>query len=776
MHTGGLLGRSSRWGFVWGLVLLAIVTATASAIAGNTYINDLVPNESVTEPNCYDFDIVVSQASGGSATLSVRVFDVDEEAGELDTVSLNGVLLGYLSGTDGAWSTTTFDISGVVHYAGQNGGVNTVEICVDPGGGEPTDWTAEIDWGQILIDGGSAADADIVSLDADGTWDAIQVETLVHATNPDEYRLEINLLDSTGNNKDIAVDLFTLAGGATSARVNTVALPSEPTATETFTVEANLFNHTTGIQQQVASTTWTYSANGAPTASDSAVTLEEDTVYAFAVGDFGYSDPDGDPLAQIQIAELTTLGALRLAGQPVALNDVVTVVQLDAGSLTYTPLPNEHGIAYDSFRFRVHDGTESSASTARMTLHVDPVGDPLIAFADRYETTEDTVLTIPVPGVLANDTVGDGGGSVVAVSVPDHGTVVLSADGSFVYTPDPRYSGADRFDYELTDVDGDIDRATVQIEVLHVNHPPVADAGGPYFGVAGEPLHLSGRYSRDPDLEDRLEYRWDTDGDGVYDTGWSADPGLDVTYDAPFNGRVTLEVRDLYRFRPTGTRSTATALAIVAPQPPEIQSVLFLDLDGNGERDDTDVGLPEIPLLLDGELLVYTDETGQVRFPDLAPGEHRLEIPEEGLELLASRGYGVEEFIVTVVVAPGEPTLVTFASQRVVGTVRGLVFIDADDSGAHEDGEAGVAGVRVALDGQNVRTTSEGGFFLFLHVPVGEHVLTVTRDHDSKSVPVTVLGGVDTVIVVPCQEQATNGGFLDVNVEREPASSAEEGP
>ena len=251
-------GRFKRASIAAGLLLALLAVA---ATAGNTYMTDLVPNVEVTEPDCYEFTIYVDQASGSSAILTLRVNDVDEEAGELDEVYLNGVYLGVLSGTNDTWSTTSFNITSQIIYNADN----TVRICIDPGGGEATDWRAEIDWGQILVDGGSAADADIVTVSASGTWNAISVQTNVSATHTDDFRLEINLLDSTNNNKDIATEVFHLTGGSSTTRTMIVSLPSEPTATETFTIEANLFNDTTGVQQTVKTTTWTYSADEPPT-------------------------------------------------------------------------------------------------------------------------------------------------------------------------------------------------------------------------------------------------------------------------------------------------------------------------------------------------------------------------------------------------------------------------------------------------------------------------------------------------------------------------------
>ena len=123
------------------LVGLVVLLVGWSVFAGNTYITDLNPDVDVTEPDCHSFTITVDQASGTSATLTLRVYDVDEEVGEIDTVSLNGHALGHLSGTNNTWSTTSFDVSSYVVY----GGANTVQVCIDPDGGEENTWVATIE-------------------------------------------------------------------------------------------------------------------------------------------------------------------------------------------------------------------------------------------------------------------------------------------------------------------------------------------------------------------------------------------------------------------------------------------------------------------------------------------------------------------------------------------------------------------------------------------------------------------------------------------------------
>jgi VCBS repeat-containing protein len=62
-----------------------------------------------------------------------------------------------------------------------------------------------------------------------------------------------------------------------------------------------------------------------------------------------------------------------------------------------------------------------------------------------------TALETPVSGnVLANDTDVDSAASslrAVLVTEPSGGSVVLNSDGSFTYTPSPRFKGTDTFTY-----------------------------------------------------------------------------------------------------------------------------------------------------------------------------------------------------------------------------------------------------------------------------------------------------------------------------------------
>jgi len=93
---------------------------------------------------------------------------------------------------------------------------------------------------------------------------------------------------------------------------------------------------------------------------------------------------------------------------------------------------------------------------------------------DTYSTNEDTALTIDVPnGVLANDTDADGDSlTATIVKLPDHGLLAFNDDGSFTYTPEADYFGADGFIYTASDGTDQSDPVNVVIDINPISDPP----------------------------------------------------------------------------------------------------------------------------------------------------------------------------------------------------------------------------------------------------------------------------------------------------------------
>jgi hypothetical protein len=78
---------------------------------------------------------------------------------------------------------------------------------------------------------------------------------------------------------------------------------------------------------------------------------------------------------------------------------------------------------------------------------------------------------------------------------------------------------------------------------LGVSRRPIAEAGGPYAANEGTAVRFDGGGSSDPD-GDPLQYRWDHDGDGVWDTEWSTSPTSSFTWNDDRVGTVRLAVTD----------------------------------------------------------------------------------------------------------------------------------------------------------------------------------------------------------------------------------------
>ena len=104
------------------------------------------------------------------------------------------------------------------------------------------------------------------------------------------------------------------------------------------------------------------------------------------------TDPDGD-----------TLTAALVTGPT---HGTLTGTSTD-GAFTYTPNANFAGT--DTFTYTVADAGGLTSNIATVTITVTSIdNDAPVAVNDTYTTTEDTALTIPAPGVLANDTDPDG--------------------------------------------------------------------------------------------------------------------------------------------------------------------------------------------------------------------------------------------------------------------------------------------------------------------------------------------------------------------------------
>lgn len=118
--------------------------------------------------------------------------------------------------------------------------------------------------------------------------------------------------------------------------------------------------------------------------------------------------------------------------------------------------------------------------------------DPPAAADDRYQVVQNAPLVVGPGGVLSND--ADPASRPLQATIvagPAHGTLLLAADGSFVYTPDAGFWGTDRFTYRASNGAASSQPASV---LVNVSTPLRIAIGGPvdgFQGVPGQPRTFS---------------------------------------------------------------------------------------------------------------------------------------------------------------------------------------------------------------------------------------------------------------------------------------------
>ena len=143
------------------------------------------------------------------------------------------------------------------------------------------------------------------------------------------------------------------------------------------------------------------------------------------------------------------------------------------GSFTYQPDAGFNGIV--TFTYQVCD-LSSACDNATVTIDVGSANDIPVAADDAAAMDEDGVLNSSVTG---NDFDADNdpltwslvnGGTAAA-----NGTLVLNANGTFIYTPNANFNGSVSFTYQACDPAIACDQALVVITVNAINDGPIAN-------------------------------------------------------------------------------------------------------------------------------------------------------------------------------------------------------------------------------------------------------------------------------------------------------------
>ncbi len=437
------------------------LTATvASAPNGTVVIN---PDGTVTYTPNQDFNgtdtitYTISDGNGGTSTATVDVTvapvndapEVDIPIADLsnedaDVISVD--ISDKFSDLDGDTLTFTaaglpaglsIDANGVItgtidNQASQlNGGVYTITITADDGNGGTVD--GSFTW--IVTNPAPTAADDTATTDEDTPSAPIAV--LANDNDPDGDTLTVT--SATAPNGTIVINpdgtlVYTPAANFNGTDTITYSISDGNGGTSTATVEVTVV-----------------AVNDAPTADPPLNNQTNDDADVISVDVSGsFEDLDGDTLS------FTASGLPD--GLTIDTNGVITgtidpdASQLNGGVYTVTVTADDS-----------NGGTVDSVFTWTVN------NPPPVADNDMETTAEDTAVNI---AVLTNDNDPDGDALTVISADSANGVVVIEADGTITYQPDPNFNGTDTIVYTISDGNGGTATATVEVTVTAVNDAP----------------------------------------------------------------------------------------------------------------------------------------------------------------------------------------------------------------------------------------------------------------------------------------------------------------
>ena len=385
--------------------------------------------------------------------------------------------------------------------------------------------------------------------------------------------------------------------------------------TDTFTYQAT---NTTGDESNVALVTITVTAaNDSPVGTADNYTVSEDTTLTRTASTgvlANDTDTEGDTLTATLVTQ-PQHGTLTLNSN---------------GSFSYVPTADYSGT--DFFTYKVSDGTNES-DPVTVTLAVTAVNDAPTSQTDTYSVNEDSTLTVAAAdGVLDNDSDPDGDSFSAMISdMPTFGTVTLNPDGSFVYTPDANFFGTDTFTYLATDGSANSTKTTVTFTVNAQADAPVASNDtytAPNDGTSVL-IDVLANDTSSPDGNQTLTITSVSQGSAG---GTVTIEGNKLRYTAK-EGTLGTETVTYTITDTDGLTDTATlTVTVVDASDNTISGFVYVDADGDGNRDSGETGVPGVLVTLTGtdnfgnsvNRTALTADDGSYSFAELTSGTYRL--------------------------------------------------------------------------------------------------------------------------------------------------------
>ncbi len=250
----------------------------------------------------------------------------------------------------------------------------------------------------------------------------------------------------SGSQADINSTLATLRyqGNANYTGADTLVLTSQDGA---------------GLSDTDSVTLAVTAVNDAPNGSAATLAVNKNGSLALQRADFGFADAAGEGHAfQSVRVQAPSAGLLRLAGVSITSATEVTVAQLDAGSLVFTPAAGASGTAYATLGFQVRD----DGGSADGGVDLDPVPRTLT-----FDVSNGApAITSNGGGASANLSLAENTAAVATVTAtdPDGDALIYSIAGgadAALFQIDPAsgalsFRSADVPDFELP-TDADVD-------------------------------------------------------------------------------------------------------------------------------------------------------------------------------------------------------------------------------------------------------------------------------------------------------------------------------